>query len=160
MSALSEKVQRRLSAILVADVVGYSRLMGVDEAGTLERLQQARRSQIEPLLAEYGGRIIKLMGDGAIVEFASVVEAVRCALLVSAMAQRRGARTRPVASPFGSPFISATSWWMVTTCTATASMSPPAWRRWPHRGGVVSETVREMSATSSTSPSRNSGRRR
>ena len=48
-------MQRRLSAIFVADVVGYSRLMGLDEAGTLERLQHARRSQIEPLLAEHGG---------------------------------------------------------------------------------------------------------
>ena len=89
-------MQRRLSAILVADVVGYSRLMGVDEAGTLERLQQARRSQIEPLLAEHGGRIIKLMGDGAIVEFASVVEAVRCAVLVQeAMAQRNASLEEP-----------------------------------------------------------------
>lgn len=75
-------MQRRLSAILVADVVGFSRLMGVDEAGTLARLQETRRSQFEPLIAEHGGRIIKLTGDGAIVEFVSVVEAVRCAILV------------------------------------------------------------------------------
>ena len=89
-------MQRRLSAILVADVVGYSRLMGLDEAGTLERLQHARRTKIEPLLAEHGGRIIKLMGDGAIVEFASVVEAVRCAVLVQqAMAQRNASLDEP-----------------------------------------------------------------
>ena len=89
-------MQRSLSAILVADVVGYSRLMGLDEAGTLERLQHARRTQIEPLLAEHGGRIIKLMGDGAIVEFASVVEAVRCAVLVQqAMAQRNASLDEP-----------------------------------------------------------------
>ena len=75
-------MQRRLSAILVSDVVGFSRLMGVDEAGTLARLNDARRTQIEPIVAEHGGRIIKLTGDGAIVEFASVVEAVRCAVLV------------------------------------------------------------------------------
>jgi adenylate cyclase len=86
-------MQRRLSAILVADVVGYSRLMGLDEAGTLEQLQHVRRTRIEPLLAAHGGRIINLMGDGAIVEFASVVEAVRCAVLVQrAMAQRNASQ--------------------------------------------------------------------
>ena len=89
-------MQRRLSAILVADVVGFSRLMGVDEAGTLERLQEARRSRFDPLLAEHGGRVIKLTGDGAIVEFASVVEAVRCAVEVQqAMARRNGGLDQP-----------------------------------------------------------------
>ncbi|MEM7222631.1 MAG: tetratricopeptide repeat protein [Pseudomonadota bacterium] len=73
-------MERRLAAILVADVVGYSRLMGADEAGTLARLTALRESQLEPCIAEHGGRVVKLMGDGFLVEFASVVDAVACAL--------------------------------------------------------------------------------
>jgi len=84
-------MQRRLAAILVTDVVGFSRLMGADEAGTLARLQAARRTEIEPLVAEHGGRVVKLTGDGAIVEFASVVEAVRCAIRVQQALARRNA---------------------------------------------------------------------
>jgi adenylate cyclase len=72
-------VERRLAAILAADVVGYSRLMGEDEAGTLERLKAHRRELIDPKTLAYHGRIVKLMGDGALVEFASVVDAVQCA---------------------------------------------------------------------------------
>ncbi len=64
-----ERVQRRLAAILAADVVGYSRLMGVDEAGTLARLKALRKDVIDPRIAEHGGRIVKLMGDGTLVEF-------------------------------------------------------------------------------------------
>ena len=66
-----ERLQRRLAAILSADVVGYSRLMGVDEAGTLSRLNALRRKLIDPAIAVHSGRIVKLMGDGALVEFAS-----------------------------------------------------------------------------------------
>jgi adenylate cyclase len=73
-------LQRRLAAILAADVVGYSRLMGVDEAGTLARLKAHRSELIDPALAARGGRMVKLMGDGALVEFASVVDAVACAV--------------------------------------------------------------------------------
>src|SRR4051812_12971799 len=76
------RVERRLSAILAADVVGYSRLMGSDEQGTLERLKAHRRKLFEPLLAEHRGRIVKLMGDGALCEFASVVDAVACAVAI------------------------------------------------------------------------------
>jgi adenylate cyclase len=76
----SQRVDRKLAAILAADVVGYSRLMGVDETGTLDRLKALRREFIEPLIAKYHGRIVKLMGDGALVEFASVVDAVACAV--------------------------------------------------------------------------------
>jgi adenylate cyclase len=76
------RVERRLSAILAADVVGYSRLMGSDEQGTLERLKAHRRELFEPLLAEHRGRIVKLMGDGALCEFASVVDAVACAVAI------------------------------------------------------------------------------
>ena len=75
-----ERVQRRLAAILAADVVGYSRLMGEDEAGTLAALKLRRREVLAPLVSQHGGRIFKLMGDGALVEFPSVVDAVQCAV--------------------------------------------------------------------------------
>ena len=65
------RVQRRLAAVMSADVVGYSRLMGADEAGTLSALKQLRASVIDPLIAEHRGRIVKLMGDGTLVEFGS-----------------------------------------------------------------------------------------
>ena len=74
------RVQRRLAAILAADVVGYSRLTEADEEGTLARLKQVRKELIEPKIAEQNGRIVKLMGDGALVEFTSAVDAVRCAI--------------------------------------------------------------------------------
>ena len=67
----TERIQRRLAAILAADVVGYSRLMAADEAGTLAELSALRRELIDPKIAEHGGRTVKLMGDGALVEFAS-----------------------------------------------------------------------------------------
>jgi class 3 adenylate cyclase len=70
---------RRLAAILAADVAGYSRLMGADEEGTLERLKAHRRQLIDPKITEHHGRIVKTTGDGLLVEFASVVDAVRCA---------------------------------------------------------------------------------
>src|SRR6476619_6267223 len=76
------RVERRMAAILAADVVGYSALMERDEDRTLARLKAHRRDFIEPLIAEYQGRVVKLMGDGALVEFASVVDAVRCAVLI------------------------------------------------------------------------------
>ena len=75
-----ERIQRRLAAILSADVVGYSRLMGIDEAGTLGRLKALRREIIDPTIAAHSGRMVKLMGDGALVEFASAVDAVTCAI--------------------------------------------------------------------------------
>jgi adenylate cyclase len=73
---------RRLAAILAADVAGYSRLMGADEEGTLERLKALRREIIDPKIAEHHGRLVKTTGDGMLVEFASVVDAVRCAVEV------------------------------------------------------------------------------
>ena len=81
-------MDRRLAAILAADVIGYSRLMEQDEAGTLERLQANRRALVLPQIEKHGGRIVKLMGDGSLVEFGSVVAAVSCALAIQeAMAQ-------------------------------------------------------------------------
>jgi adenylate cyclase len=80
---------RRLAAILAADVAGYSRLMGADEEGTLERLKALRREVVDPKIAEHHGRIVKTTGDGLLVEFASVVDAVRCAVAVQqAMPER------------------------------------------------------------------------
>ncbi len=73
-------VERRLAAILAADVVGYSRLMGEDEAGTLSALTRLRKHLLEPLIATHKGRVVKLMGDGFLVEFQSVVDAVSCAV--------------------------------------------------------------------------------
>jgi adenylate cyclase len=75
-----ERLQRRLAAILSADVVGYSRLMGIDEAGTLARLKALRHDLFDPTVAAHAGRIVKLMGDGTLVEFASAVDAVSCAI--------------------------------------------------------------------------------
>ncbi|PZM15457.1 adenylate/guanylate cyclase domain-containing protein [Rhizobium tubonense] len=75
-------MERRLTAILAADVVGYSSLMGKEEVGTLERLKICRRELFDPAVAEFRGRLIKLMGDGALVEFASVVDAVQCAVAI------------------------------------------------------------------------------
>ena len=72
------KVERRLAAILAADVAGYSQLMGEDEEGTLTALKGIRRELIDPKIAEHRGRIVKTTGDGLLVEFASVVDAVRC----------------------------------------------------------------------------------
>jgi len=85
----SPPVERRLAAVLAADVVGYSRLMERDEHGTFQRLKQHRQEMIEPLIADHHGRIVKLMGDGALCEFQSVVQAVDCAILIQeAMAER------------------------------------------------------------------------
>jgi adenylate cyclase len=80
---------RRLAAILAADVAGYSRLMGADEEGTLERLKVLRRELLDPKIAEHRGRIVKTTGDGLLVEFASVVDAVRCAVTVQQAMRER-----------------------------------------------------------------------
>ena len=76
------RAARRLAAILAADVVGYSRLMGADEEGTLAALKAHRRELIDPLITQHQGRIVKTMGDGLLIEFASIVDAVRCAIVV------------------------------------------------------------------------------
>ena len=75
-------VQRRLAAILAADVAGYSRLMNLDEVRTLEALKAHRRELVDPAIAAHRGRIVKTTGDGALVEFASVVDAVGCAVVI------------------------------------------------------------------------------
>jgi adenylate cyclase len=86
-----ESVRRRLAAILSADVVGYSRLMGADEAGTLAALQAHRRELIDPEIEKHDGRLVKLMGDGALVEFASIVQATECAVAIQRVMALRNA---------------------------------------------------------------------
>ena len=93
-----ERVQRRLAAILAADVAGYSRLMGLDEVGTARTLREHRKIT-DALVAKHGGRLVKTTGDGVLLEFPSVVDAVECAVAVQAvMAERNrdfyGARER------------------------------------------------------------------
>src|SRR5580700_4851513 len=87
----SDRVERRLTAVLAADVAGYSRLMGADEEGTLAQLKAHRRELIDPKIAEHRGRIVKTTGDGMLAEFASVVDAMRCAAEIQrAMIDRDG----------------------------------------------------------------------
>jgi adenylate cyclase len=88
-------LQRRLAAILMADVVGYSHLMEADEAGTLQALKQHRGEVIEPAIAANKGRLVKLMGDGALVEFASVLDAVNCATEIQRETAARNAGLAP-----------------------------------------------------------------
>ncbi len=77
-----EHVERKLAAILAADLVGYSRLMGADELGTLRALKSLRRDHVDPTIAAYGGHIVKTTGDGLLVDFSSVVDAVACAVTI------------------------------------------------------------------------------
>ena len=90
-----EPVERRLAAILAGDVVGYSRLMGLDEEGTLAALKGHRRAVVDPKIAEHRGRIVKTTGDGILVEFASVVNAVRCAVDIQRQMAERNAQVPP-----------------------------------------------------------------
>src|SRR4051794_27562816 len=84
-------MERRLAAILAADVVGYSRLIGLDEEGTLAALRTLRRELIDPAIAAHRGRVVKTTGDGMLVEFASVLDGLRCAAAVQGEMARRNA---------------------------------------------------------------------
>jgi len=86
-----ERVERRLAAILAADVVGYSRLMSRDETGTLDRLRTLRRDVIDPEIAAHRGRLFKLMGDGLLAEFGSAVQAVSCAIAIQRAVEQAAA---------------------------------------------------------------------
>src|SRR5258708_2244912 len=88
------RTERRLAAILAADVVGYSRLMGADEEGTLAALKTHRRELIDPLIAQHQGRIVKTTGDGLLIEFASIVDAVRAAVVMQHGMEDRNANLK------------------------------------------------------------------
>ena len=121
--------QRRLAAILAADVVEYSRLMSIDEVRTLEALKAHRRELIDPAIAAHHGRIVKTTGDGALVEFASVVDAVGCAVVMQrGMVSRNAAslRTGVLCSASGS--MSGISLSTAMTSSAMASILLPVWR--------------------------------
>ena len=114
---------RRLAAILAADVVGYTRLMESDEVGTLAALNSRRAEVIDPLIAEHGGRIVKLMGDGVCwLSFASVVDAVECAVADPAghgqTQCRRGGRTRASFSELASTWATLSSKATISTAMA------------------------------------------
>src|SRR5215813_12941999 len=87
---MKQPVERRLAAILAADIAGYSRLMGLDEAGTAQALR-GHRAAADPLIARHGGRIVKTTGDGVLIEFGSVVGAVECALALQRLSTERNA---------------------------------------------------------------------
>lgn len=87
-----DKIERRLSAIFVADVVGYSKMMGRNETATLRSLQELRFAVINPLIGQHQGRIVKLMGDGILAEFQSIVDAVECAIAIQKGIVRHNAR--------------------------------------------------------------------
>src|SRR5689334_18547707 len=76
------RAERRLAAIVIADIVGYSRLIETDESGTLGAVKALRTASIDPLVSEFRGRVVKLMGDGIVIEFASVVDATACAVAI------------------------------------------------------------------------------
>src|SRR6516162_7282677 len=120
-----ERIQRRLAAILAADVVGYSRMMQLDEAGTLAALKARRTEILQPLVSKHHGRIIKVMGDGVLVEYASAVEAVRCAVALQkamAAANEGAEESQRVVLRIGSTW--ATSWWRVAIYMVMESISP------------------------------------
>ena len=96
----SERVDRRLAAVLAADIAGYSRLMGRDEERSLAELKMLRKTLVDPSIASHRGRIVKTSGDGMLVEFASAVDAARCAVEVQlAMVEHNG--THQPLSPSG-----------------------------------------------------------
>ena len=104
-----DRVDRRLAAIFAGDIAGYSRLMGVDEEGTLRQLKAHRKELVDPKITEHRGRIVKTTGDGMLVEFVSVVDAVRCAVDIQrGMAERNSTCRRTNASNSASASMSAT----------------------------------------------------
>ena len=121
------RIERRLAAIFAGDVAGYSRLMGKDETGTLARLRALRRELTDPKFAEHKGRIVKTTGDGLLVEFPSVVEAV-----ASAVAIQRGMSERNAEIPTdsASSFALASIWAMSSSKRATFTATESTSRRW------------------------------
>ena len=121
--------RQRLVAILAADAAGYSRLMGADEEGTHERLKEHRRELIDPKVADHRGRIVKTTGDGMLLEFPSVVDAVRCAVeLQKAMAGRNADIPADKHIEFRFGITRATLSSMTAISSVTGLISPPASR--------------------------------
>src|SRR5438045_2444461 len=134
---MKQPIERRLTAILAADVAGYSRLMGADEEGTHERLKSHLRELIEPKIGEHHGRIVKNTGDGFLAEFASVVDAVRFAAEVQrAMADRNAATPEDKRITFRMGVNLGDVIAEKDDIYGDASMSPHDWRRWPSRAGL------------------------
>ncbi len=118
---VTTRAERRLAAIMAADIVGYSRLIEADEAATLAAIKALRAELIDPLLAEHKGRIVKLMGDGALVEFAPSSMRSPAPSRCRQASPRTEAELLPsAASSSGSASISATWWSKATICSATA----------------------------------------
>src|SRR6516162_3339526 len=133
---------RKLAAILVADVVGYSRLTGADEDRILARLRTLRSDLIDPTIAVHHGRVVKRTGDGAIVEFRSAVDAVNFAIEIQRAMAERNAEVAPDKPNSASASISATSSRRATaTLWATASISPRACKASPSPEGFASPTT-------------------
>jgi len=154
--------QRRLAAILVADMAGYSRLMGRDKSGTLAALKSLRQEVVDPAIASHGGRIVKTIGDGLLLEFPSVVNAVRCAIQVqTAMADRTAGIaedrriTFRIGINLGDIIVEGDD------IFGDGVTSPPDFRRLPHREGFAYRAAcTRMCATGSTSRSTTAASRR
>jgi hypothetical protein len=121
------ETNRRLAGILAADVVGYSAKVGADEPGTLARVRALRTDLIEPLAGAHGGRLFKTTGDGFLLEFASAVQALRCAIAI-----QDAVNASPTPCACASASTKAKSSPKATTCSETASSSRPGWNRWPN----------------------------
>jgi adenylate cyclase len=134
MELAEEQVERRLAAIMVADVVGYSRLMEANEERTLGALRQHRREFLDPTVAKHRGRIFKVMGDGFLVEFGSVLNAVRCAVEIQTGMHDRNAgipderqiKFRATTDHAPIPSISARWQALANTCQKSSRPLPPS----------------------------------
>ena len=132
-----ERIERRLAAVLAADVAGYSRLMGADEVGTLQALKAHRRELIDPSIEAFKGRIVKTAGDGMLVEFSSAVDAVTCAMDVQAkMLERNASAAQRSSSASASTSVTSSS--TAGTSLAMASTSLPVLRTSANRAGSIS----------------------
>ncbi len=137
------RVERRLAAILAADVTGYSPLVGADEVGTVRALKALRGELVEPAIAEHRGRIVKTTGDGMLVEFASVVDAI--AGLQQGMALRNADRPPDRRIEFRIGINLGDVTWTGTTSMAMVSMSPARLENLAEPGGIcVSGAMREQ----------------
>ena len=132
-------MERKLAAILAADVVGYSALMERDEKGTFARLKAHRTKLLEPEIKKHHGRVFKLMGDGLLAEFGSVVDAVECAVAVQKEMAKRNDGAGPderidlrIGVNLGDVIVEGEDF------TARVSTSPPDWKRSPSPAGSVS----------------------